>query len=874
MEIKVKPSNYNTEINTKEILRNFFDFNWGSVATDVFNITESVDTKTFWLIFKSIRETNFYLTKKYGQNLLDAQIDLVLIAKQTESELIDYLSEEVKITAEFFTDALKHNNNYIIKAYNVFRKYCTTLEINLPDNIRLEYYYLFRSNLSNEFQDNKIYYQEVLDFFKNPVFEQNSSFGAIFEYNRKIKRFYTDKIQKDGEAQETLKDLYIDPFFKIFKNNFIPEILEEKKEARSYDFYYPENTISLHEFFNNFFFQNKKYHELKEDYDMIFLLGQPGQGKTSCCYKLVYDYLENNSDLPQNKIFFIKIRELVAVDFVLNPFQEISKRIPSNINLDEEAGYLILDGLDEAFMSGGITESNLRHLYDRLKKRKNRNLKIILTSRFSYLQINDPCLDNTLIIHLGKLKDEQILEYGEKFEKFYPQNNFGRKIEEIIKDEKYVHIKELLQQAVLTYFIGISNIDIEEKDSKAKIYDKIFDAMAMRSWDKSGQLDYLNSRMKDNPALYKKHLREYLCSLAFEIHQSPNLFISLGHLNSLDTTKTFVRKCFKEELLQSSENIKEINKYLLISFYFQESTKNDTNETAIEFFHNSLFEYLTAEYFWKENKKMLLNKDEDDDLLEVSYKNYFDLLDRLIGNKELSDSILYNLVEIIENENVEIKCGVLQQSRQVFIDLLEHDFLLKYNYDECLLTSLEKTNMLIKLFWTFIHTANKEMESIYVLPENIYKIFKSEMIEIDELYNVEIDNDRTIFFEDMFFYHAEVFKVNFLDCHIEFTILKSKIHFVNFKFVIFTDLNFRENVFEDVLFSECDFTTYKSLISENSFINCIFDSVEIPSFEWYEKFIDANNFDESTLNNHQVVSRLEKDYDNVEVTNYYIIRKN
>lgn len=136
--------------------------------------------------------------------------------------------------------------------------------------------------------------------------------------------------------------------------------------------------------------------------------------------------------------------------------------------MEQEEGYLILDGLDEAFMSGGVSESDLRALYERLRKRKNRKLKIILTSRFSYLKVDDYCLDNTLILHLGNLNDNQILEYSQKFEVFYPNSKFNKKIKKIIAEDRYKHIKELLQQAVLIYFIGISNIDIDEKRLQSK----------------------------------------------------------------------------------------------------------------------------------------------------------------------------------------------------------------------------------------------------------------------------------------------------------------------------------------------------------------------------------------------------------------------
>lgn len=854
MEIKITPSKYDTKINLNEIIKNFFDFNWGSAVTDVININDSIETKTFWLIFKSIRETNLILTKRYGQERLDATIDLVAIARETEISLVEYLSKEVVITEDFFSNPLQHNNSYIVKAYEVFQKYCEILQIQLPINIRVEYYNTFRQTLAADYNINRTYYQDILNFFDNPIFEQNVNFGSLFEYNTSIKHFYTNKIQKDGEALETLKDLYIDPFFKIYKNNIEAELLEAKVREGRHDFYYPTESLSLHDFFNQYFFENRKHKELKADYDMVFLLGQPGQGKTSCCYKLVYDYLETRNDLPQKKIFFVKIRELMAKDFVSDPMLEISKKIPMNIDLDKEEGYLILDGLDEAFMSGGVSESDLRTLYERLKKRANKKLRIILTSRFSYLRVNDYILDNTLILHLGNLNDDQILEYSQKFEVFYPTNEFNKKIEKIIAEDKYKHIKELLQQAVLIYFIGISNIDIDEKDSKAKIYDKIFDAMALRSWDKSGQLDYLNTRMKDHPEIYKKYLREYLTNLAFEIHQSPNLHISLGHLNALESTKKFIKKCFREDMSDKTENIKEINKYLLISFYFQESNKNDTNETAIEFFHNSLFEYLTAEYFWNENKTIVLQRDEDRDLKNIKFEDYFDLLDRLVGNKAISWTIQQNLIEIVQNDSVENKRDVVTQSKDIFYNLVEHDFLLKYDRKICDLTSKDKTEQLFNLFWTFIHTANINLDDKFILPSGISSYIK-EFINRDWV-NMHIEVEE--FFDDIYCHHMTIEKMLFKDCFLRITSRESFIEMTDFINVIFDSLDFTTSTFKKVTFQNCDFDTYKHHLYGNRFFKCIFDNVRIYDDDWFDSFIRHNEVDDETISSHSVVENRKK----------------
>ncbi len=870
MEIKITPSKYVASVNFKEIFKNFFDFNWGSVLTETINIKESVETKAFWLIFKSIRETNFNLSKKYGQQKIDS-VDLQHVSTNTRLELQNYLSQEVVITQEFFTDAINHDNTYLIKAFELFLKYCNLLEIILPSDIRLEYFQNFRINLSDEFSQKRSYYQDLLDHFNNPVFDQNNNFNEMLKYNISIKRFFTNQLQKDIDRKETLKDLYIDPYFKIYVNNVTSKIIENNSNSHRPDFYYPSTKLTLHSFFNNYFFVNEKHEDLRENYDMIFLLGQPGQGKTSCCYKLVYDYFENNNDLPQEKIFFIKIRELVAKDFIANPFQEIAKNLPVAFDIEKEEGYLILDGLDEAFMSGGVSESDLRNLYERLKKRRNRKLKIILTSRFSYLQVNDSCLDNTLIVHLANLNDDQIIDYSNKFSKFYPQNNFTSKIEKIIDEDKYKHVKELLQQAVLIYFIGISDIDIEEKDSKALIYDKIFDAMAMRSWDKSGQLDYLNSRMKNNPENYKKHLRDYLCNLAFEIYQSPQLFISLQQLNALESTKNFIKKCFREDLINSTENLKEINKYLLISFYFQESNKQNSNDTAIEFFHNSLFEYLTAEFFWKEHKKLLLAVDEDSDLIEIDYIKYFELTNRLIGNKERNYSVETNLIEIIENDQNLIKQQISSQMNRLLNEGLDEDFILRYDRKTCKLTSREKANEIARLMWTIFHSANRKNEIQFNFPSKLTNYLDTILTVFEDFENVQLLN--IDLFNGLNMHDGLLNKVTIIDGYSKIDLTECHIKDTLFDNVHLYDLYFHKNNFDNVTFYNCDFDHHKIFVKENKFTHCRFEMVKIKDEQWFDDFIEQNDFDDETLNNLFYKSGIMKDYKSKEYEAYFMVMK-
>lgn len=872
MEIKLKCSDYTKNVNFKEAVKNIFDFNIGTALTEVVGISQSKEMKAFELLFNTFKTTNTQLKKELGQAILNKTTGLSVISAEFEIAIKNYFEQEITITKDFFENVLKYNPAYLKESYKLFKLNLKELQIPLPDNFEYNYYTTYRKNLQKEFEENSETYKELIDFFNNPIYEQNKVYDKQINHYQTIKNFFVSPLQADVEdCKESLKDLYIEPYFDFYKNSTTLDFSDDTEyEPYKKDFKSPTDRISIHNFLKNYFFKGIKHDDLKENHNMLFLLGQPGQGKTSFCYKLIYDYLEDNSGLPNTPIYFIKIRELIAKNFINNPFLTINKHLSQNIKFEEDDCILILDGLDEAYMAGGLNDNDLKHLYDRLNKtaQQNHNLKIILTSRLNYLQINDPCLDRSLVCQLSVLTDEQIREYAVKHKKFYPNNNFLSKIDDILDNTEYLHIKELLQQAVLIYFISIANIDIEEKDSKANIYNKIFESLAKRSWDKqSGQLDYIKSTVKKNPKLYTKYLRTYLKNIAFYIYQSPNLYITLNELSELESTKNFINKCFNEDLFSSEENIKEINKYLLISFYFQESSNNKTTETAIEFFHNSLWEYLTAEYMWDANKNLLLKKDDDDEYESVSKEEYFNLLNRLIGQKQLSHAIQENLSYIIDNEEEDIKQGIYQQSIKIFYKLSDNNFMLEYTIKNNKLDVIEKASSIFNLFWDFICFSNLNLKNKISTNANIINfLFVFERYFSRDFYNVIFDED--LGFINVLF-NSDIENCEFNEVHDFQYIVETKINNSIFDNCRFYRCRLGQNNFTNVTFSKCNFEVIE-FIGPTRFANVKFIDTEVPSEDWFQDLLKKNELDDLTKNSHQIDKVIEKTHNEIEVTKYYL----
>lgn len=869
MEIKLKFSKLKFKANIKEVVKNLFDFNVGTVLTETLGVELTNEHKAFILLLRTIKKTNLELAKEYGQDELDKSKDLSIMGNELEDEIIKFLEKEVVINKEFFEDIINFNPTYLRQSFLFLRDFLNLLQIQYPDDLNFVYFNNFRKNLEEEFQEHKESYKSLIDFFDNPIVNENKKMLRQFDYYSDLIKQFIEPLQTDiPECKETLKDLYIEPNFEIHKNSLNTKGREDISEFNS-----STSEISIHDFLKNYFLKSKKHPDFNESYNLLFILGQPGQGKTAFCYKLVYDFINEFDGLPDFPVFFIKIRSLVARDFIDSTFNEIKKAIKQDFNFQEGKCLLVLDGLDEAYMSGGLNDGDLKNLYERLKvaTHNNKDLKIILTSRFNYLKLNDSCIDHSSVIQLSNFNSGQIKEYAEKFKVFYPQNKLVHKIDEIIENEEYEHIQELLQQAVLLYFIAISNIDIEEKDSRAVVYDKIFKSLAMRSWDKNGQLSYIKKDLKNNPLRYEKLLREYIRNIAFAIYQSPNLFITINQLLELEATAKFIKKCFDDSIEFSKEKIKEISKYLLISFYFQESKSNTTSETAIEFFHNSLWEYLTAEYMWEENKRILLEKDSDDDFQIITQEVYFTLLDRLIGQKELGEVTRQNLISIIENEKDEFKLNITRQSSTLFDKLLNEDFLLEFKKSENTLTSINKSFAIFELFWIFYFESNlvtKEVIEVgdrlstYLFEYSKYSIgfdsiyknltfqgafvsipFSAENLYQNVIFNCGIDNS--------WFGYCKFIEVHFND---------------SIDFAIFTG-----NEFSNVIFKDCDINRF-SHFENNTFINCKFRNASVKNKNWLKDLNKTNKVDEKIMQNHKIISTLKKNEYSGKSERKYIIK--
>lgn len=273
------------------------------------------------------------------------------------------------------------------------------------------------------------------------------------------------------------------------------------------------------------------------------------------------------------------------------------KTNPDAKNIDKNtifSGVLLLDGLDEISILNNLNTSIEIFCEKLLQQFENLKTKIILTSRHGYIDIEKLEKRNlpAIVVQIKRFNQEQQIEWLEKYLKNSKQQNIFsiEDLKEINQIEKYKHIKELIDQPILLHLVALSGADIKTNNSRASVYNQVFTNLVDRTWESNCHSGIIRGVSKDN-------LRHYLQDIAFEIFKFKRDFIKKTELESLESSKRFMQEIEKEN------DIKNILKYLMISFYMQTKEyekKLNQQEYAIEFLHKSLQEYLVAEKIWRQ----------------------------------------------------------------------------------------------------------------------------------------------------------------------------------------------------------------------------------------------------------------------------------
>jgi len=522
---------------------------------------------------------------------------------------------------------------------------------------------LGKTELSKDEKDKLLnqYYQQIQDdFIKTPVL--------------------------NNDKNMTLNDIYIEPTFDFLSNH-----LKKVKDKYYEQFTTAKDNQSIHNFIYNYL--NNKLSCNNEQFqsknsNIVLILGQPGQGKSSFSKKFMFDYISKIFDIKE-QVFLLRLRDISNSSHLLdNPIdslvEKLNKIIGFTPNLEEET-ILLLDGLDELTMKEQLVSSKIDDFLETLISclKDYPKLKLIITSRTLYVnleKLEKRLKDDVLTLHLKAFDLEKQKLWLEKYKEFYPYATLTDEILDELHKNQTNHILELIAQPILLHMIAKLNLskdDLTNNTNRAKIYDEMFTSIINRKWEDDRKHENLKGIEPDD-------IRELLREIAFAIYKSDFEYIHKSKLEKL----TFIKEFYENLGIDVDKNTEELDgilKGVLISFYFQEVNKStqddvdDSNNYAIEFLHKSLQEYLVAEKIYDQVLR-LISKDKKKYFIK-DYKGVLEIVWELFSSKTISFEIQNYLIEIIKNGNQEENIELAKRMESFLGELFEKDFIYQYNLD-------------------------------------------------------------------------------------------------------------------------------------------------------------------------------------------------
>jgi uncharacterized protein YjbI with pentapeptide repeats/archaellum biogenesis ATPase FlaH len=677
--------------------------------------------------------------------------------------------------------------------------------------------------------------------------EEKSEF--LKQYYQQIEDDFIKTPVLNNDKNMTLNDIYIEPTFDFLSNH-----LKKEKEKYYEQFTTVKDNQSIHNFIysylknksscNNEQFQSKNS-------NIVLILGQPGQGKSSFSKKFMFDYISKNFDIKE-QVFMLRLRDISnTLNLLDNPIDSLGEKLNKIIgftpNLEEET-ILLLDGLDELTMKEQLVSSKIDDFLETLISclKDYPKLKLIITSRTLYVnleKLEKRLKDDILTLHLKAFDLEKQKLWLEKYKEFYPYATLTNEILDELHKNKTDHILELISQPILLHMIAELNLskdNLTNNTNRAKIYDEMFTSIINRKWEDDRKHENLKGIEPDD-------IRELLREIAFAIYKSDFEYIHKSKLEKLPFVKDFYEN-LGIDIDKNAEELDGILKGVLISFYFQEVNKNsqdevdDSNNYAIEFLHKSLQEYLVAEKIYDEVLR-LISKDKKKYFIK-DYKGVLEIVWELFSSKTISFEIQNYLIEIIKNGNQEENIELAKRMASFLGELFEKDFIYQYNLDTDI-NIMQKSFDVFYGYWTVLinlglneNFINKNFSEkynkyiIYLMKDNLESMGMGTLIK--NLYHLDFkyQNISRAYFVGCFFQN-----IDFLD-----SILRR----IDFSNCFFIDIIFEKTDFNNCNFSHARFDD--TIFKESKINNCNFSNLNIRKIDFSNSKLQKVNFMYAKMN--------------------------
>jgi|GEM_PF-4422075 uncharacterized protein YjbI with pentapeptide repeats len=796
-------------------------------------ICEGLMKDLFSIIYKApLENTNLSLSNYPAIDLHseEKRLAIQVTSNQSSSKIhttfetffkykLDQHYKELKIiiltTKRFDLKLLQKKVNQISSQYN------TSILIDISSSIITlpEIYNLIANTLDAEI------ITKILKLLENN-FETSNTIENLTKYYESLKALFFQNVM-DNDFGITLNGIYVDPNFSIHNSCANSECKE--LEYASYKSSAELNDkISIHEFLKHRLNNTNRFDQFfkESNSNVIFVMGYPGQGKTSLCSRLLFDLL---TPFPNKPVFYLKLRNIVDTKTLIhNPFSCIFNELENLIDVPINKSLLknsitILDGLDELYMKDNLNANDIEIFCKGVitESEKFKNWNVVITSRHGYINFDRMFRESFVAINIEPL---DILQQQEWLAKYRSYNTItwltSEKLKEINESKKRsVYIKELINQPLLLYIIASLEIEIDLSVNRTDIYNLLYDQIIDRKYSKDGQIENLKN-------LNKTQLKELLQEIAFAIFLNGRGYITEQEILNNEVFEEFLT-------LIGNERLSGTLKGILISFYFTERKleSSEGNKVGIEFFHKSLQEYLTAEKIVNSIFFKFLNKDSRNKYVLSKPEEMFKNIDEIFGKQRISFEIYEFISEMILEKEEVLKEELLKRLTLNLDLFFANDFL--YNYTFHKLNPLKRMLWVFSTYWRFLHFLAPKQDFIKFDQEKTSKFFAfvscAEILNDADLENLSISyqgfNDAYIpqincvdtsitnstiiesVVEKIHFSHTKINNIRFDNCTLPSLIVnKSKIDKMLFESCEIGELHFMgNNCKKNILFKDCYF---------------------------------------------------------------------
>lgn len=861
--IELIPNEFKIKIDSRkffskmvDVLALVADRRFGAMGAKLLeSITEAnkAEKAAFHLVFNALNNASVSLLKEHHQKKIDTlslRDNFDALRKQTGQKIQDL---EISINASIFDNP--SGFPFLKKYQQIWSEWLQAEDgLNLTESeahkLVKELPNQFATSIEAEWIESYDSYKVIkVHFTDNPFGENAASREALKEYYKKIEKLWTDNIFK--EKNLSLAKTYIFPDFKISKRNSNKNAPEET--SRNAAFIAPNSFKGIHNYINNVFLKNKKAFGDRveaEDSRLLLLLGQPGQGKTSFCSKVVHDFC---NDLPlERDLIFLKLREIdcQARDFLNHPFENLEKQF-KKYQFDYENAVIVLDGLDELYMTDGLTNNEITEFINTLiKKTKNRpNIHLIVTSRFHYMDLQKISKKDVLVLSLSPLTLEQQTKWLHTYRSEYPGEKLTEELLVEINDEvntQFKEIRELINQPILLYLIAKADFEIKASDNRAKIYDELFKVMTERTWDDAGQLDKFE-HLEEN----KERFREYLGTVAFKIYNSDKEWITSEDLRMMKETTEFIEDC-------KFENIENALKEVLVSFYFRPIEDTDTSSRersySVEFFHKSLQEYLAAEHIWRTVLYEFTKRDDKRRRFVINeWEDGLALIWGIGSGKGLTKETSSYLREIIGNNAKKEDTNTLFERLYSFMDeFFNQDFIYKHIASDEINSPITKGVNSFYLFWTILTMCNtNQLIDLRKSGKSFNHLLRIKLESQNDFISLRLIQLEGGNFKALQLVKVDMEGAQLRNCDFTYAFLKD----INLKKSILrsstfmkshiSNVDFAEGELHHIFFSNSEFINTN--FSGSTLVNCHFDTTTISTMKFYKTRLVNANFLDATV---------------------------